>query len=245
MGKVYSNSYCNIAATAAKDSHGGLFFPRNPLDVHTASVDVFRSDHRYGGHYTLVSDMMWKTQLLATPLLKRAWVYQERLLAPRTLHFTTKQIIWECNSEMMCEMYPNGLTLGFSSGLFPKPDTSKSQTMTIAEEPSRQTRYRAWRQTVHGYSRCHLTKPHDKLVALTAVSKLASSYQGETDTFLAGLWRNDLPQALTWYYEYDMSNVQEVVRPENIEGHRGPGLPLMAPYQRTLIWETLLLRSWT
>ena len=125
----------------------------------------------------------------------------------------------------MCEMYPNGLPRGFSSGMFSKLETSKLQTMTIAKETSSQTQYKARRQAVHDYSRGRLTKPHDKLVVLTAVSKLASSYRGETDTFLAGLSRNDLPQALTWYYEYDMSNVQELLRPVK---YREPSWPWVA-----------------
>ena len=33
---------------------------------------------------------------LASPLSGRGWVLQERLLAPRTLHFGREQLFWEC-----------------------------------------------------------------------------------------------------------------------------------------------------
>jgi hypothetical protein len=37
------------------------------------------------------------------PLLKRAWVFQERLLSPRLLHFSFGELIWECRHVSACE----------------------------------------------------------------------------------------------------------------------------------------------
>ncbi|CAG8957326.1 hypothetical protein HYFRA_00010749 [Hymenoscyphus fraxineus] len=37
------------------------------------------------------------------PLLRRAWVYQERLLSPRFLHFSKMELIWECNTVTQCQ----------------------------------------------------------------------------------------------------------------------------------------------
>jgi len=37
------------------------------------------------------------------PLLARAWVLQERLLAPRTLHIFQTEIAWECMEGSHCE----------------------------------------------------------------------------------------------------------------------------------------------
>ncbi|TEY86449.1 hypothetical protein BOTCAL_0008g00230 [Botryotinia calthae] len=36
--------------------------------------------------------------LIEGPPMPRAWVYQERFLAPRTVHFTSAEMIWECGS---------------------------------------------------------------------------------------------------------------------------------------------------
>jgi Heterokaryon incompatibility protein (HET) len=38
MGKVYSNSFCNIAATGSPNSSGGFFHPRDPMDVQSIEV---------------------------------------------------------------------------------------------------------------------------------------------------------------------------------------------------------------
>lgn len=43
------------------------------------------------------------------PVNIRAWVVQERLLAPRVLHFGQTQVIWECRELSACELYPHGL----------------------------------------------------------------------------------------------------------------------------------------
>ncbi|KIJ28959.1 hypothetical protein M422DRAFT_269659 [Sphaerobolus stellatus SS14] len=37
------------------------------------------------------------------PLLQRAWVYQERSLAPRTVHLHANETVWSCRAEMLCE----------------------------------------------------------------------------------------------------------------------------------------------
>jgi hypothetical protein len=37
------------------------------------------------------------------PLLSRGWAYQERLLAPRVLHFCQKELVWECMQKSLCE----------------------------------------------------------------------------------------------------------------------------------------------
>ena len=43
------------------------------------------------------------------PVNTRAWVVQERLLAPRTLHFGRDQLFWECRTFEACESFPGGL----------------------------------------------------------------------------------------------------------------------------------------
>ncbi|KAM7211686.1 hypothetical protein V8F06_012928 [Rhypophila decipiens] len=37
-----------------------------------------------------------------TPLLRRAWALQERLLSRRTIHFHAEELVWECKMRMWC-----------------------------------------------------------------------------------------------------------------------------------------------
>ena len=65
--------------------------------------------------------------------------------------------------------------------------------------------YETWAEYVELYSRCNLTRPDDKLVALGGIARRASeSLQacGRLDSYLAGLWRNRLLSELLWNTGY-------------------------------------------
>ena len=61
--------------------------------------------------YYIFDISYWDRQVTDTALNKRGWVFQERLLAPRVLHFARHQILWECFTEYKCEVYPVGIPL--------------------------------------------------------------------------------------------------------------------------------------
>jgi hypothetical protein len=56
-----------------------------------------------------------------------------------------------------------------------------------------------WRNIVGIYTKCNLTFPSDKLVALSGVAK--SMKQAFNDGYCAGLWRRDLVADLMWYVD--------------------------------------------
>ncbi|KAF5873731.1 putative het domain-containing protein [Botrytis fragariae] len=106
MANIYTNSYLNIAATAAKDSTAGCFNDREikyffggvsissfqiPHDGHGVSkVFVGPSFEPTHHRFTTSGKRRYNHPAAsandALPLLTRAWVYQERMLASRTLH---------------------------------------------------------------------------------------------------------------------------------------------------------------
>lgn len=76
MGRVYSNSYCNISASAAVDSSRGLFFPRSatplcPLHI-TASIEIDSDDLRKK-RYSLHNVLIWRKNIEESPLNSRGW----------------------------------------------------------------------------------------------------------------------------------------------------------------------------
>lgn len=99
MKLIYANSACNLAATDASDSSQGLFFPRNPR---TLAPEPFESKN---GRMYLLND----TDIHNHPLYARAWVMQELLLAPRTLHCGRGQLSWSCDALRASEILPNGI----------------------------------------------------------------------------------------------------------------------------------------
>ena len=119
---TYTHAVCNIAATNANDSSGGLFFERRPaaedpfqsylnctiVQRDTDGLSSDRLSHYHGEFWFVVKDH-WEKDLELAPLNRRAWVMQERFLSPRVLHFSRSQIFWECLEITAGEMFPLGI----------------------------------------------------------------------------------------------------------------------------------------
>jgi hypothetical protein len=111
MQAVYSNAFLNLAATAAKDGDEGLFQPRSPL---LAAPCYIRADWKHNslqilnGVYRLYNDdMLSITQFVdKAPLNSRGWVFQERYLSRRIIHFCDGRLFWECCGSILCEVEP-------------------------------------------------------------------------------------------------------------------------------------------
>jgi hypothetical protein len=100
MGQVYQNGFCNIAATGAEDGRVGCFLKRDVALVQKFSFRIHTPIPKFGlkpGLYDMVPRDLWSDGLWNAALNKRAWVAQERILAPRILHFSATQLYWECN----------------------------------------------------------------------------------------------------------------------------------------------------
>ncbi|KAH7348911.1 hypothetical protein BKA65DRAFT_477297 [Rhexocercosporidium sp. MPI-PUGE-AT-0058] len=98
MGAIYANSYFTIAATAAKDSGESFLWARTLSRVPVPFRRSASSESEGTVYFRQFSDSLRDHQeyVLDSPLQKRAWVLQEMLLPRRIVHFSSKQIYWEC-----------------------------------------------------------------------------------------------------------------------------------------------------
>lgn len=194
MRDVYTNSCCNIAAAASTDTEGGLFRDRHLEDVQPGFVRVplFGSGDM---DFYIFDESYWERQILMTPLHQRGWVFQERLLAPRVLHFTKKQVFWECFVDQKCEAFPHGvpLTLPFENldSLFESVDLAHPKDSMLSSET-----LIFWARIVEHYSRCDLTIASDKLVALSGLADLFQALTGQE--YIVGAWKSRLSESLDW-----------------------------------------------
>ncbi|KIM98351.1 hypothetical protein OIDMADRAFT_128663, partial [Oidiodendron maius Zn] len=179
MRIVYSQSYLNIAATSSKEGAGGCFRERStstpdvqsPLDV--GSHEITRP--YLGSSAVHVPDRGLQ--------ICRAWVYQERILAPRTVHFHGTEMLWECISSSRCEC--GGLDRENAATF--RPNAFGGDTRNKAEQ---------WQFVVQQYSGLNLSHASDKLTALTGI---AEQFQAELGCkYVAGLWHNHLLSGLLW-----------------------------------------------
>ncbi|EPE30962.1 heterokaryon incompatibility protein [Glarea lozoyensis ATCC 20868] len=204
MHKVYSAAYCNISAAAASESFHGLFVSRDPALLICPTIKLSLGEHRPKEDY-LISDVnFWDTEVSRAPINARGWVLQERILANRVLHFGERQLMWECGEKDAAETYPNGLDNAISSlsddVRFKDlcPDTYIRQARRFRDpihHPELSAHF-LWVRVVEAYTRCQLTNPDDKLVALSGIAKRFSSIL--RDTYVAGMWRRYLASELTW-----------------------------------------------
>jgi hypothetical protein len=106
MGGIYASSVVTIAADASDSVDGGILAPlgseEEPGLPGTVSVTNLLESGRestlvfYDSTSTAPGSTWTPPAILESPLSNRAWCMQERILSPRTLHFTKKGLIWEC-----------------------------------------------------------------------------------------------------------------------------------------------------
>ena len=194
MASVYSNSYYNLAATASVDGNGGLLQANanlrfaNPCFVEASWTGL------PAGTYLCFDGGQWNRRIESAVLNKRAWVLQERLLAPRTVHFARDQVWWECSQLRACETWPFGVP----------EDRFHFQTDAVTafrqfDPGDADGSHDSWLSLVRTYTASGLTKPQDKLVALAGIAKsVHSSLSLAQDDYIAGLWKCQLPLNLLW-----------------------------------------------
>ena len=227
MGLVYRYGVCNIAATSGRDGRAGCFFDRNPLLVQPLVVQAtwsgrsllgslkesnLSTNKLLPGEYCVYRGE-WKEEIENAPLNQRAWVVQERLLAPRIMHFSSQQIYWECRTCRASETLPKGLPERptFKIGAPSIEDEGNDWQKTIKKTkelcvrlkspptPRKYMEVRQWDEIVSAYTKCGLTKEKDKLIA---ISGIADCFEEKMkDDYLAGLWRSVLPYQLLWRVE--------------------------------------------
>lgn len=106
MGDVYEGATINIAAASASDSDDPLFSNTSQDGFLDCFVHV---PHMSDNPFLCCDEGIWHNNINVSPLLRRAWVLQELLLAPRILYFCRNQMFWECSEFQACEQWPNGL----------------------------------------------------------------------------------------------------------------------------------------
>ncbi|OTA97355.1 hypothetical protein M434DRAFT_62015, partial [Hypoxylon sp. CO27-5] len=209
MAQVYSNTYCNIAAAYAKDGSFRCFVSRDPAFVQPLKVDL-NWGQIPGPHY-VVWTRYWRENVLETPLNMRAWVFQERTLAPRNLFFGRTEVFFECLESIASEHFPVQLPWQIDTispkGIRPHIDGSRIRKSLGVEPDQSLNPFSLWGYFVERFSLGQLTYATDKLVAFSAIASLMQRYI--KSDYLAGMWRRHLGYQLLW----DVCGLQWLVSP--------------------------------
>jgi hypothetical protein len=158
MADIYAGSYLTPAATHGTSSAVSMF--HEVLDREIVGISSlgqpyrivyhqrleharFRSGRQFRGGWRFNITPKEGTEPSCFPLLSRGWVFQERLLSSRMLHFGSNELFWECRESNTCEC--GGLQK------LPEAGHSKREYLAALEKASRDEIASTWRNIVQEY----------------------------------------------------------------------------------------------
>lgn len=229
MTEVYSNSFCNISADYG-DEENGLFYQRQNDDFEPPCKITVRWKKQPTQSFLeatepsswaqilssepttsyIVRRTQWRENLADSPLNRRGWVIQERLLAPRVLSFTPRMVSWNCGQTETTEIWPrrnfgNPFWVDF---IWNMDDPFDLETHSLSQRGFQFHSQRHWGvqdvdplidwwyRLLDDYTACELTKESDRLVAIAGVARKLRPIV--SDQYVTGLWASSLPWALSW-----------------------------------------------
>lgn len=207
MAEIYQNALLTIAASGSAGPEIGLF---RTMGAERRYVDWGLSAEQK----TIVKEKEAKEKECSTndifenirvraplphdinqhPLLTRAWVFQERLLSPRFLHFGAHELIWECMECTTCECQGLGKIWSERHKQWPEPKNRISNASLSVV--GRKRVVEAWQSAVSSYSRLKLSYTTDMFPAISGIARNIAHATGEQ--YVAGLWKDWLVLDLVW-----------------------------------------------
>jgi hypothetical protein len=228
MAAIYSESFVNIAASSSTSSRSGLYNVESRSQHHRFSAciaahSVLENEQPSSLYFYDRTGLTGKRDLRdipsedwdypdafhdeveTGPLAQRAWVCQERISSPRTIHYGSTQLFWQCTHKIDTEDHLGSLraTSGDSmwrSFFFP-PGLEEQWAVYDRREDGINPEEvdRLWSSFVVAkhYSHRQTTYASDRLVAIAGLAKHIW-LQNRSMRYLAGLWDVKLLDGLMW-----------------------------------------------
>ena len=108
MSSIFGSAYLTLSASSANEVDAGYSTLRP-----AATAKEFKYDNNDGTKFSVFArefldhlplrGMEQRTKTEEYPVLGRCWCFQERLLSRRVVHFTEKELVWDCCSSYRCK----------------------------------------------------------------------------------------------------------------------------------------------
>ncbi|KAK4205451.1 heterokaryon incompatibility protein-domain-containing protein, partial [Triangularia verruculosa] len=211
MADVYSGAFLTVAVTGSANPSGGCLFPRrqhfNGVDDPVSCTGIASRAGRLNlppevrVRYERVCHQRMEGQYARwqevdkqiSPLLTRAWGFQEKILSPRMIHFHGEEMIWECNEEHVCEC-------GYRPLGGHDPTRTSAIIARAVESGQQEEIWQLWADLVERYILLDITYEKDRLPALAGLGKYLSRILD--CTYMAGLWKEDFGRQVLWNRDY-------------------------------------------
>ena len=139
-------------------------------------------------------------------LMTRGWAFQERMFSGRVLHYTHKELVWECQTKAWCQCGFISLRHDFENRI----DRNEVQTLKarfhseMGDANWSTNSQRLWVNVVEEYSRKRLTKVSDRLPALSGLARAFDKIG--LGQYCAGIWSKDVGYWLLWHPVFSPSS---------------------------------------
>lgn len=184
MGSIYEQAVFTISAVSSTSNSGRGMFSSLSHELKPIEVAKVNGQQVYVRkqieHPCGLEGFLQAKEYSENELLTRGWVFQERMLSKRFIHFTSEEIFWECCEATWCECE-------FRSAAW---ELQRSRVKRTVGDSS-------WEDIANAYDKKALTLKKDKLPALGGVARRYGELKGDW-TYLAGLWKEQLPYCLVW-----------------------------------------------
>lgn len=214
MGAIYAGSRFTIAAAASDNSNSGCFGNRFPLRCEDCVLLGSDNIHWIFGRDDGCGLQTHQDRIQTTPLNRRGWVFQERMMSPRTIYLTPSDLFFECRETFVCH---GCAASGFAKGSKDNQSrvSSGKRAFTALHTLLDQTQYHSsfrkiWVRTISDYSLTELTNIDDKLSALAGIAEMAQSTLQCQASY--GLWLDFFISELQWFtYGVVLAELREQV----------------------------------
>ncbi|KAF5001919.1 hypothetical protein FGRMN_703 [Fusarium graminum] len=203
MDRVYMSAKVNISADKGEDSRAGCFTERNEVDVTSLEFEAREIEKTWIA--TTENTFAWMD---SAPSLSRAWIHRERQLSRRIIHFTAKEMVWECcglnKACFASETMPGGSPFGniFNGETKFQIQLKDISDTRLSEEERLDRLHRLWNSTCQDLSNKSITYYDDFPIILSSLAREFHRLMPD-DEYVAGLWRSTLAESLTWWLPGD------------------------------------------
>ena len=196
MASIYQNALVTIAATNVSRCTEGFLSRRCKPSGEIIIGDLpWSCGDGSVGKVSLHSQRMYTAD--QEPLNKRAWTLQERLLSPRVLSFSSRQLMWECQTARYSDGGNPGSHYTQGAKRLESYVFSPLTAATVQTSPKDIVTNLTWHSVIRDFSRRKLTDESDKLLAVSGLARQIHLVTG--DQYIAGLWKASLRFQLMWY----------------------------------------------
>jgi hypothetical protein len=212
MGSIYANAYVTFCTSTSASCMEG-FLTRPPAinikfgsrlrpdiqGIYSLRHQRSKNNHAFANIQSISMHLDTNDLIVAGTWSQRAWTLQEQHLSRRRIYFGCSRVYLHCSEDQLRE------PLDYCPDYEDKNYNSfRDQVLRYNKERNIQLLHHDWEELISIYVNRLVTYKTDTFPAISGLARVMAAELG--DTYLAGLWKNDLPRGLLWTSSQKVDN---------------------------------------